>query len=136
MKIMAVQQSLTSLSTADILDKEFRTELRGYSTNEVDEFLDEIISDYMKLYKEIERLTEENKRLLERSQIKVAEPIEEKMQSGSSNYDVIKRVSLLEKQVMEIMNHLKRRAEQEKQAQLQKKQAEPMVADKTTVIEF
>lgn len=105
-------QSLTALSTSDILEKEFRTELRGYSTNEVDDFLDEIISDYVKLYKEVERLTAENEKLTAQLQ---AKPKTEDTQPGlTSNYDILKRVSLLEKQVVEIMNHLKNRAEHEK----------------------
>lgn len=110
-------KALTSLSTTAILEKEFRTELRGYSTNEVDEFLDEIISDYTKLYKEIERLNEEIK-TLKVANLKVSGATNdgsEGAMSNTSNYDVLKRVSLLEKQVVEIMNHLKRKAETEKE---------------------
>jgi len=106
------EQSLTALSTSDILEKEFRTELRGYSTNEVDDFLDEIIGDYVKLYKEVERLTSENEKLS--AQLQAKPKVEESQTTGMSNYDVLKRVSLLEKQVVEIMNHLKKRAEHEK----------------------
>jgi len=106
------EQSLTALSTSDILEKEFRTELRGYSTNEVDDFLDEIISDYVKLYKEVERLTTENQSLT--TQLQTRPKVEEGQAASTSNYDTLKRVSLLEKQVVEIMNHLKKRAEHEK----------------------
>lgn len=110
------EQTLTNLSTTDILDKEFRTELRGYSTNEVDEYLDEIIADYASLYKEIDRLREEVQALkLENQKLsqKGATVETDMQQTQSSNYDVLRRVSLLEKQVVEIMNHLKKRAQQE-----------------------
>lgn len=110
------EQTLTNLSTTDILDKEFRTELRGYSTNEVDEYLDEIIADYASLYKEIDRLREEVQALkLENQKLshKGATVETDIQQTQSSNYDVLRRVSLLEKQVVEIMNHLKKRAQQE-----------------------
>jgi len=108
------EQSLTALSTSDILEKEFRTELRGYSTNEVDDFLDEIISDYVKLYKEVERLTSENEKLTAQLQAKPKIDESPTNSTTNSNYDILKRVSLLEKQVVEIMNHLKKRAEHEK----------------------
>jgi len=107
-------QSLTSLSTTDILEKEFRTELRGYSTNEVDDFLDEIIGDYVKLYKEVERLTSENEKLISQLQSRTKTDDTQQSAGMASNYDILKRVSLLEKQVVEIMNHLKKRAEHEK----------------------
>jgi DivIVA domain-containing protein len=111
------EQSLTALSTSDILEKEFRTELRGYSTNEVDDFLDEIISDYVKLYKEVERLTSENEKLTAQLQAKPKVDESPTNNTTNSNYDILKRVSLLEKQVVEIMNHLKKRAEHEKMRQ-------------------
>ena len=107
-------RALTNLSTTDILEKEFRTELRGYSTNEVDEFLDDIIGDYTKLYKEIERLNDEIKTMKAASlKVSGASIDGDVTNSGSSNYDLIRRMSLLEKQVVEIMNHLKRKSEQE-----------------------
>lgn len=40
------------ITPLDIHNKEFKRSLRGYDIDEVDEFLDEIIRDYEKLYKE------------------------------------------------------------------------------------
>lgn len=40
------------LTPLDIHNKEFKRALRGYDADEVDDFLDEIIKDYEKLYKE------------------------------------------------------------------------------------
>ncbi|GBU11122.1 cell cycle protein GpsB [Erysipelotrichaceae bacterium] len=111
------EQILTKLSTSDILEKEFRTELRGYSTNEVDEYLDDIIADYASLYKEVANLREENEALkleVQKGMTKtLSTPTTDAPVAQSSNYDVLRRVSLLEKQVVEIMNHLKKRAQQE-----------------------
>ena len=40
---MAIKSQLT---TKDILDKNFKTAMRGYNQEEVDHFLDSIIQDY------------------------------------------------------------------------------------------
>ncbi|MEG0679631.1 MAG: DivIVA domain-containing protein, partial [Carnobacterium sp.] len=34
------------LTTKDILQKEFKTSMRGYNPTEVDEYLDDVIRDY------------------------------------------------------------------------------------------
>ncbi|ATD55216.1 DivIVA domain-containing protein [Clostridium chauvoei] len=46
------------LTPMDINNKEFKKVLRGYSQEEVDEFLDEIVENYEELYKENSRLKE------------------------------------------------------------------------------
>ncbi|GFN36338.1 DivIVA domain-containing protein [Tepidimicrobium xylanilyticum] len=40
------------ITPLDIQNKEFKRALRGYKSSEVDKFLDEIIEDYEKIYKE------------------------------------------------------------------------------------
>jgi cell division initiation protein len=40
------------ITPLDIQNKEFRRSLRGYNEEEVDEFLDEVMKDFEKLYKE------------------------------------------------------------------------------------
>jgi len=40
------------ITPLDIQNKEFKKSIRGYNETEVDEFLDEILKDYEKLYKE------------------------------------------------------------------------------------
>ena len=47
------------LTPLDIHNKEFKRSIRGYDADEVDEFLDEIIKDYEKLYKENLNLKEQ-----------------------------------------------------------------------------
>ena len=53
-----------SLTTKDILQKEFKTSMRGYNPTEVDEYLDEVIRDYESYNKELTQLKAENDRLL------------------------------------------------------------------------
>lgn len=46
------------LTPMDINNKEFKKSLRGYSSEEVDEFLDEIVDNYEELYKDNAKLKE------------------------------------------------------------------------------
>ncbi len=50
---------MVPLTPLDIHNKEFRKTLRGYSENEVDEFLDEVIRDFENLIKENTLLKDE-----------------------------------------------------------------------------
>lgn len=85
------------LSTNDILEKEFKKSMRGYNEEEVDEFLDIIIQDYEALNQEIERLRQENERFKKSSE---QQPATRKQTTGAQvNYDVLKRLSNLEKAV-------------------------------------
>lgn len=88
--------NLVQLSEKEILEKEFKTAMRGYNQEEVDEFLDLIIKDYEVLQKEIERLKQENdrfKRNSDQTRTRVTNP------NQQVNYDVLKRLSNLEKTV-------------------------------------
>ena len=50
----------------DINNKEFKRGLRGYSVEEVDEFLDQVVENYEELYKENSRLKESLSRVNEK----------------------------------------------------------------------
>lgn len=55
----------------DIHNKEFKRSFRGYNEDEIDEFLDQVVNDYEKLYRENDRLREEvdrNRRDIEQYQ--------------------------------------------------------------------
>lgn len=54
------------LTAMDINNKEFKRGLRGYSVEEVDEFLDQIVESYEELYKENSRLKESLSRVNEK----------------------------------------------------------------------
>jgi cell division initiation protein len=54
------------ITAMDITNKEFKKGIRGYSTDEVDEFLDKIAEDYEALYKENSSLKEKTANLNEK----------------------------------------------------------------------
>ena len=93
-----------SLTTNDILEKEFKIDARGYRPQEVDRFLDIVINDYTEYNKLIARYENELKSLInENSELKaeirnlkstlsVAEN-----NKGVTNVDILRRISELEK---------------------------------------
>ena len=54
------------LTPIDINNKEFKKGIRGYSVEEVDEFLDEVVENYEEIYKENARLKESLSRINEK----------------------------------------------------------------------
>jgi DivIVA domain-containing protein len=86
------------LTAKDILEKEFKSGMRGYKPEDVDKFLDLVIKDYETFHQEIEDLRQENLRL--RKQLEDAsrkQPATQ--QAGTTNFDILKRLSNLEKHV-------------------------------------
>ncbi|MTT32930.1 cell division regulator GpsB [Terrilactibacillus sp. BCM23-1] len=91
---------LVNLTTQDILDKEFKSGLRGYQPDDVDKFLDIIIKDYDTFEAEINRLQKENQRLKSELNNQRTEPRRPmSVNQGQTNYDILKRLSNLEKHV-------------------------------------
>ncbi|KAF1301480.1 cell division regulator GpsB [Enterococcus saccharolyticus] len=93
-------------SPKDILQQEFKTKMRGYDPIEVDEFLDGIIKDYEAYNKEILMLQEENDRLNAKiAQLSKTQAISSRIQTEApksqtvTNFDILKRLSNLEKEV-------------------------------------
>lgn len=93
---MSIRQE--RLNSKDILEKDFKTSMRGYNQIEVDEFLDKIIKDYDSFQQEIERLKLENDRLRKQTQ-QHARTRTVNQPNHQVNYDVLKRLSNLEKEV-------------------------------------
>ena len=95
-----------SLTIQDILDKEFKIDTRGFRPQEVDKFLDVIITDYTKFITIIKRLDSEKKELIEEN-LKLKRELRENkdkidlLKSTSSkemtNVDMLRRISSLEK---------------------------------------
>jgi len=99
-----------SLTTQDILDKEFKIDARGYRPQEVDKFLDLVIDDYNEFITEIKTLKnevaflrDENAKVKgELRRVKASlEATENNSSSNSSisNIDILRRLSQLEKVV-------------------------------------
>lgn len=92
-------------SAKDIFEQEFGREVRGYSKAEVDEFLDDVIKDYetyaalvKSLRQEIADLKEE---LSHKPQVAPTQPdsIEVTASTSMINFDILKRLNRLEKEV-------------------------------------
>lgn len=89
------------LTAKDILEKDFKTSVRGYKPEDVDKFLDLIIKDYETFHQTIEDLQHEIMRLKKqaddssyRRQQQPSQPT-----TGTTNFDILKRLSNLEKHV-------------------------------------
>ena len=89
----------------DIFDQDFKVGVRGYSKVEVDEFLDDVIKDYetyaalvKSLRQEIAELKEELSRNPESAPVQ-AEPLEMTATTSMTNFDILKRLNRLEKEV-------------------------------------
>ena len=87
------------LTAKDILEKEFKTGVRGYKPEEVDKFLDLIIKDYETLHQEIEELQQENMRLKKQAEDASRRQPAPTTTAGTTNFDILKRLSNLEKHV-------------------------------------
>ncbi|MBJ8325152.1 cell division regulator GpsB [Streptococcus pacificus] len=93
------------LSPKDIFEQEFKTSMRGYDKDEVNEFLDDIIKDYENFMAQIQALHKENEKLREQvTQNKIAEASSahselSRVSTSATNFDILKRISRLEKEV-------------------------------------
>ncbi|AKO91672.1 cell division regulator GpsB [Priestia filamentosa] len=96
------------LTAKEILEQDFKTSMRGYNQEEVDQFLDTIIKDYENFQQELEALRQENNRLkrqlTEMPKRSAQQPSSQPQtatqpQAGTTNFDILKRLSNLEKHV-------------------------------------
>ncbi|MFD1203928.1 MULTISPECIES: cell division regulator GpsB [Sporosarcina] len=85
------------LDSKTILEKEFKTGLRGYNQEDVDLFLDQIIQDYETFKKMISELRTENEKLKEELATQQKRPMPSN--TNTTNFDILKRISNLEKHV-------------------------------------
>ncbi|RHW39280.1 cell division regulator GpsB [Lysinibacillus yapensis] len=88
------------LNSKIILEKEFKKSMKGYSVDQVDQFLDQIMEDYDNFEKIVEELRAENNRLREELENNAARRAPVAPQAtGNTNFDILKRLSNLEKHV-------------------------------------
>lgn len=98
-------QDRISLTTQDILEKEFKIDTRGYRLKEVDQFLDQVINDYEGFFGIIKELTKEKEELMnevmklkqELRNVKMSIDIARSEDKEVNNIDILRRVSNLEK---------------------------------------
>lgn len=104
-----------TLTTDDILNKEFKVDFKGYSAEEVDKFMDLVLNDYYtmidnqiahtKRSNDYENTIQELRGLLKEAQVKnemleaQLKKIEEK---GVNSIDVLKRLTKLEEMMHDI----------------------------------
>ena len=95
------------LTSNEILEKEFKIDTRGYRPQEVDRFLDVVIKDYDEMNNIIRDLEKEKNQLIE-DNIQLKQEIrnlktkidvlsDEGNGSNTSNADILRRISKLEK---------------------------------------
>jgi DivIVA domain-containing protein len=105
-------QIKTKLNSRKIVDKEFKAKRNGYDALEVDEFLDEVVDDYVALEQYVNALEKKvddlqkdvklYKTRLDQAEIqneimsKKLENISENDNASLSNLEYLKRISLLE----------------------------------------
>jgi DivIVA domain-containing protein len=87
------------LTAKEILEKEFKSGMRGYKPEDVDKFLDVVIKDYETFYNEYDLLLQENARLKRQVEEAGKKPQPSQANSGSTNFDILRRLSNLEKHV-------------------------------------
>ncbi len=88
------------LNSKIILEKEFKKVMKGYSVDQVDQFLDQIMEDYDTFEKIVEELRAENKQLKEELENSATRrPQVTAPAAGNTNFDILKRLSNLEKHV-------------------------------------
>lgn len=101
-------QDRIMLTTADLLEKEFKVDTRGYRPQEVDKFLDIVIKDYEEFIHIIKELEDEKKELVDdniklKQNIRMLKTKIDAIKDGNTvetnNADILRRLSNLEKLV-------------------------------------
>lgn len=102
-------QNRIKFTPKDILEKNFKIDMRGYTPKEVDQFLDDVIGDYEQFLEIINSLEKEKADLLseimnlkqELRNTKLNMEVASKNVDGAqvTNVDIMRRLSQLEKMV-------------------------------------
>lgn len=87
------------LTAKDILEKDFKMSFRGYNPDEVDKFLDMIIKDYERFEEKLAKIEQENAQLKKEIQKLNEQKAVQPPIAGSTNYDILQRLSNLEMKV-------------------------------------
>ena len=99
------------LTPQDLYEKEFKIDARGYRPQEVDKLLDLVIRDYTEYNsiikgqeKQLQEVLEENQKLKQdilrlNEELQIASTSSNDNDKGTTNVDILKRISQLEKVV-------------------------------------
>lgn len=110
------------LTPLDINKKEFHRSFRGYSCEEVDEFLEQILRDYGQVYRENQEIREKNQRLSEEMEryTRLEQTLKDALVMAQQTADEMRRnaqreaelkIQEAENQAREILNRARLQAE-------------------------
>ncbi len=87
------------LTAQEIVEKEFKKSMKGYHVDDVDTFLNDIIEDYEAFETLVQQLSDENEQLKQQLTDAQTRRPATQPQATSTNFDILKRLSNLEKHV-------------------------------------
>lgn len=96
-------QNKIKLSPQEILEKQFKIDTRGYRSKEVDQFLDEIMTDYEQFYRIINTIEHEKNDLISENM-----RLKQELRNAKMNIEIVKRSDAPEVTNVDIMKRLAR----------------------------
>lgn len=96
-------QNKIKLSPQEILEKSFKIDTRGYRLKEVDQFLDEIITDYEQFYRIINSIEHEKNDLISENM-----RLKQELRNAKMNVEIVKKTDTPEVTNVDIMKRLAR----------------------------
>ena len=96
-------QNKIKLTPQEILEKSFKIDTRGYRLKEVDQFLDEIITDYEQFYRIINNIEQEKNELISENM-----RLKQDLRNAKMNVEIVKNTDAPEITNVDIMKRLAR----------------------------
>lgn len=96
-------QNKIKLTPQEILEKSFKIDTRGYRLKEVDQFLDEIITDYEQFYRIINSIEQEKNELISENM-----RLKQELRNAKMNVEIVKNTDAPEVTNVDIMKRLAR----------------------------
>ena len=96
-------QNKIKLTPQEILEKSFKIDTRGYRLKEVDQFLDEIITDYEPFYRIINSIEHEKNDLISENM-----RLKQELRNAKMNAEIVKKTDTPEVTNVDIMKRLAR----------------------------
>ena len=96
-------QNKIKLTPQEILEKSFKIDTRGYRLKEVDQFLDEIITDYEQFYRIINSIEQEKNELISENM-----RLKQELRNAKMNAEIVKNTDAPEVTNVDIMKRLAR----------------------------